>query len=96
MKNVIDQILDENNNELISLKGTNGEIFKFEQVALIPIADDLFTILHPLAKDVLPDDVLVFRIVRKNNEAELVLEENEDLINEIFAEYYSLYSKHKK
>lgn len=96
MKNVIDQILDENNSELISIKGNNGEIFKFEQVALIPIDDDLYTILHPIADDVLSDDVLVFKIVRKNNEAELVLEENEDLINEIFDEYYSLYSKRKK
>lgn len=96
MKNVIEQILDENNNEILEIKGINGEILKFEQVALISIENDLFTILHPIAKDVHPDDVLVFKIKNEGDTAELLLEENEDLIEEVFDEYYSLYNKGKK
>lgn len=97
MKSVIEKILDEKNNDILKIQGNNGEVFNFEQVALISLDEELFVILHPIAKDVLPDDVLVFRILHNDTEAELILEENEDLIEQIFDEYYKLYSmKNKK
>lgn len=97
MKSVIKKILDEKNNDILKIQGNNGEVFNFEQVALISLDEELFAILHPIAKDVLPDDVLVFRILHNDTEAELILEENEDLIEQIFDEYYKLYSmKNKK
>lgn len=95
MKNIIDQILDKNNHDVLQIQGKNKERLEFEQVALINLEEELFTILHPLAKDVLPDDVLVFRIVFTEQEAELVLEENEQMIEACFEEYYRL-SKRKK
>lgn len=96
MKNPIEKILDENNNETIEITGTNGEKFYFEQVALIPIEDTFYTILHPLEKDVLPDDVLVFKLFKEDKEYSLILEENEDIINEIFDEYYALMKNKRK
>lgn len=96
MRNVIEQILDEENTSNIKIPGQNGEMFTFEQVALIHLEDASYTILHPIAKDVLPNDVLVFRIEQTADEASLVLEENEDVIEECFEEYYRLFKKKKK
>lgn len=96
MKNVIEQILDEKNTSPIKITGNTGEVFTFEQVALIHLEDASYTILHPIAKDVLPDDVLVFKIVFQGDEASLELEEDEEVIEECFQEYYTLLKKNKK
>lgn len=96
MKNVIEQILDEKNTSNIKIPGKNGEIFTFEQVALIHLEEASYTILHPIAKDVLPDDVLVYRIVFNQDEASLELEDDEEVIEECFDEYYHLLKKNKK
>ncbi|MDE7106531.1 MAG: hypothetical protein K2O22_05145 [Anaeroplasmataceae bacterium] len=96
MQKIIDQILDEKNVSNIKIPGKNGEIFTFEQVALIHLDEASYTILHPIAKDVLPDDVLVFRIAYENDEASLELEEDEAIIEECFEEYYRLFNKGKK
>lgn len=96
MKNVIEQILDEKNTSNIKIKGKNGETFIFEQVALIHLDEASYTILHPIAKDVLEDDVLVFKIVYQDEEASLELEDDEQVIEECFQEYYHLLEKNKK
>lgn len=96
MKNIIEQILDEKNTSNLKIEGKNGEILTFEQVALIHLEDTSYTILHPIAKDVLPDDVLVFKIVYQGEEASLELEEDEEIIEECFDEYYRLFKKSKK
>ncbi|MDE5715907.1 MAG: hypothetical protein K2I42_07260 [Anaeroplasmataceae bacterium] len=91
MKNIIQKILDENNHEILSIEGQNHEVFQFEQVALINLEEELFSILHPIAEDVLPEDVLVFRIVQSEDIAELILEEDEQIIEECFKVYEQLY-----
>lgn len=96
MKNVIEQILDEKNTNNIKIKGNNGEIFTFEQIALINLEEDMYTILHPIADDVLEDDVLIFKIIYNEDEAHLELEENEQIIEECFNQYYTLLKKIKK
>ncbi|MDE7213662.1 MAG: DUF1292 domain-containing protein [Anaeroplasmataceae bacterium] len=96
MRNVIEQILDEKNTSNVKIPGKNGEIFTFEQVALIHLEEASYAILHPIAKDVQPDDVLVFRIVFNQEEASLELEEDEEVIEECFDEYYRLFKKYKK
>ncbi len=94
MEDIIQKILDENNHDILTIHGQNNEVFQFEQVALIHVADEIFTILHPLAEDVLPDDVLVFRIVQEEDTAELILEEDEQIIEECFKVYHQLYKRH--
>ncbi|MDE7095124.1 MAG: hypothetical protein K2O23_01405 [Anaeroplasmataceae bacterium] len=96
MRSIIEQILDEKNTSNIKIPGKNGEIFTFEQVALIYLEEASYAILHPIAKDVLPDDVLVFKIVVNQEEASLELEQDEDVIQECFDEYYRLLKKNKK
>ena len=96
MKNIIEQILDENNTSNLKIVGENGEVFTFEQVALIHLDFDTYVILHPIAKDVPADDVLVFKIQVSKDDAELVLEEDEAIIEECFDEYYKLLKNKKK
>ncbi|MBD5390862.1 DUF1292 domain-containing protein [bacterium] len=96
MKNVIEQILDEKYTGNIKIPGTNGEVFTFEQIAVIHLDEASYVILHPIAKDVLPDDVLVFQIILQGDEASLELEEDEEVIEECFQEYYALLKKNKK
>jgi len=94
MKNIIDQILDENNHDVLRIPGKNKEVFSFEQIALLEIEDCYYTILHPLAADVGVDDVLVFRIDCSEEEATMVLEEDEEILAECLNQYEQLY-QHK-
>ncbi len=96
MKDVIEQILDENNHDLIEITGIHNEKLQFEQIALLNIEDVYYTILHPLAKDFAADDVLIFRIDICGDEAEMVLEEDEDQIDTCLRYYDELYSEKNK
>lgn len=61
---IIDMILDEENDEPITLYDETGEPFSFEQVAVIPKDGNLYAILKPLQHvDGLSDeDVVIFKI----------------------------------
>lgn len=95
MKNIIEKILDENNHEILHIKGNNNETFSFEQVALLELEDTYYTILHPLSKEFGPDDVMIFRIEFDMDEASLVLEEDEATLEECFIEYERIYQTKK-
>ena len=89
-------LLDEDNDEPITLYDETGEPFSFEQVAIIPKDDNLYAILKPLQHvDSLSDeDVLIFKIfededgeadmemVTDDAEAEAVFEELDLLMEE--------------
>ncbi len=96
MKNIIDKILDENDHDILEWKGQNGETIRFEQIALLELDEIYYTILHPIASDVGADDVFIFRIDIFDGEAELVLEENEEILNECLSQYEELYDKKSK
>ncbi len=63
-RSIIDMLLDEDNDEPITLFDETGEPFSFEQVAVIPKDDNLYAILKPLQHvDGLSDeDVIIFKI----------------------------------
>lgn len=96
MKDVIEQILDENNHDVVEIRGIHNERLQFEQIALLNIEDVYYTILHPIAKDVAADDVLVFRIDIHGDEAEMVLEEDEEMLDMCLRYYDELYSEKNK
>lgn len=93
---IIDMLLDEDNDESITLFDETGEPFSFEQVAVIPKDDILYAILKPLQHvDGLSDeDMLIFKIfetddgeadmemVTDDAEAEAVFEELNSLMEE--------------
>ena len=95
MKNIIEQILDENNHDLINAYDDFGNPIQFEQVAVVSIEEELFVILRENRDDIPVEEVLVFRIVINDTNQELLLEENEEVVEEVFNEYYRLQKKKK-
>lgn len=83
-KTAVEIILDENNEENVTLSyGENEEEVEFEQVAVVELDDDVFAILHPLdvIEGVEEEEVLVFKIDKANKEIELV--EDQEIIDEV-------------
>lgn len=83
-KTAVEIILDENNDENITLSyGDNEEEIEFEQIAVVELDDDIFAILRPL--DVVAgledNDFLVFKIDAKKKTLELV--DDEETIVEV-------------
>ena len=95
MKNIIEQILDENNHDYINTYDDFGNPIQFEQIAVVPIEEELFVILRENSEHVPYDEVLVFRIVMNETNHELLLEENEEVVEEVFNKYYQLQKKKK-
>ncbi len=83
-KTAVEIILDENNEENVTLSyGENEEEVEFEQVAVVELDDDVFAILHPLdaIDGIEEEEVLVFKINKENKTIELV--EDPDIIDEV-------------
>jgi hypothetical protein len=95
MKSIIEKILDENNHDYINTYDDFGNPIQFEQIAVVSVEEELFVILRENSDDVPYDEVLVFRIVMNETNQELLLEENEEVIEEVFNKYYQLQKKKK-
>ena len=83
-KTAVEIILDENNEENVTLSyGENEEEVEFEQVAVVELDDDVFAILHPLdaIDGIEEEEVLVFKINKENKTIELV--GDPDIIDEV-------------
>ena len=89
MKNPIEQLLDENNDENIVLYFDEGPM-EFEQIALIELDTGLYTLLHPveLSEDVDEDTAIVFQIFEDRGTLEAV--QDEDVVDAVFDAYYIL------
>lgn len=92
----LSKILDEKNKEIIKISDIDGNVVKFEQIALINYEDELYTILHPIENDVDEDEVMVFKIVLDDGDGELIFVNDESLCNVIFDEYYKMLKKKTK
>jgi len=94
--NAVDQILDEDYIDNIFLyDDENDKDVEFEQVALIPIDDDVYVILKPVTpvEGMGENEALAFRIdfaPTEDDDDVLVVIEDDDLINKVFEEYYEL------
>jgi len=95
-KNPFEMLLDENNNENIIFKDADGNPMEFEQIALIPIGDEKYTILHPVNMGYGDDEVIAYSINVDDNNYELLEVEDDDLLEEIYQEYLKLYKKKNK
>ena len=95
MKSIIEKILDENNHDYINTYDDFGNPIQFEQIAVVSVEEELFVILRENSDDVPYDEVLVFRIVMNETNQELLLEENEEVVEEVFEKYYQLQKKKK-
>ena len=94
VKNPIDCLFDEDNNDAIILFNEKGEEIAFEQIALIPKNNKTYVILKPIQpmEGVGEDEGLVFSIETSNEDGQeyLVLVTNEGVINEVFDVYDKL------
>ena len=62
---VIEKILDEENDDPITMYDEEGNCFKFEQVAVIPYESELYAILYPLdqVEGLEEAEVLIFHLM---------------------------------
>lgn len=96
---LLDILLDEDNEDPITLYDENSKPIKFDQVAIIPLDDRLFAILKPLdeIKGVADDEAIVFSVnENENGETTLIVETDEPLAIRVFDEYYKLLDKQEK
>lgn len=90
---LMDILLDENNSDTIIIGADDGEDYSFEQVAVIPMDDEMYVILKPLDEidGVSDDEAFVFKIVSdKYGKAQLVIINDDDIGDRVFNEYYRL------
>ena len=95
---ILDILLDEDNEDPVTLYNEQGKAIKFDQVAIIPLEERLFAILKPIDEipGVADDEALVFAInENENGETTLVVETDEPLAMRVFDEYYKLLDEQK-
>ena len=88
----VDALLDEENDENIILYNEENQPVEFLQIAIVVLDGVLYPILKPAAPmdGVAEDEALVFTIREIDGEDCLVIEENEAIIDAVFADYYRL------
>ena len=93
---LIEKLLDENNSDDIVLYDENDNEVKFEQIALIPLDEDLYVILRPIneIEGIEDDEALVFVI--NEDEEEIDVCDDMDIVNKVFEEYYKLLDEEEK
>ena len=96
-KNILDQILDENNCDNIILYNENGEEVEFEQIAIIPLNDEIYLILKPVItfEGMSEEEGLVFVIEEYDNDTKFHLCVDDDIIDQVFEIYNSLCSNNQ-
>ena len=92
--NPIDCLFDEDNTDPIVMYNEKGEKVEFEQIALIPIEEDIYAILKPTEEmeGIGEDEALVFEIVEPEDEEE---EEYLNLVSDltIIDKVFDIYNK---
>jgi len=95
-KSVFDKLLDPNDESNIILYDEKEEEVEFEQIAIIPVKEEVYAILKPVKKlDGLEDDqALVFSLEETEEGEELLnVVEDDDIIDIVFDEYDKLFDE---
>ncbi len=93
---LLDILLDEDNEDPITLYDDNDKAIRFDQVAIIPLNDKLYAILKPIdeLEGVADDEAIVFYVNEQaNGDATLEVETDEPTAILVFDEYYKLLDK---
>lgn len=95
--NILDVLLDEDNEDPITLYDQDDKAIRFDQVAIIPLGegDDrkLYAILKPIdeMEGVADDEAIVFKVIEDEaGDAVLEIETDEPVAIRVFDEYYKL------
>ncbi|MBE5745832.1 MAG: DUF1292 domain-containing protein [Clostridiales bacterium] len=92
-KSVFEQLLDPKDSSNIVIYDEANKPVEFEQIALIPVKENVYVILKPVKKmeGVGEDEGLVFELEEdEEGEENLILVDDEDIIDLVFAEYDKL------
>ena len=91
-KSVFEILTDENDTENIVLANEEGEEVEFEQIATIPLGDNVYCILRPINMDgIAEDEAFVFELKESDNDAEnLQVVTDDETCAKVFDEYYRL------
>lgn len=90
-KSLLEILTDENDVENFVLQGEDGTETEFEQIATIPLENEVYCILRPLNApecSLEEDEALVFKL--EEDDASLSVVEDEGLAQLVFDEYYKL------
>ncbi len=93
---ILDILLDEDNEDPITLYDENDKAIRFDQVAIIPLEEKLYAILKPIdeMENVADDEAIVFVVNEdENGESILEIETDEPTAIKVFDEYYKLLDK---
>ena len=91
--NLLDVLLDEDNDDPITVYDENDKPVRFDQIAIIPFKEKLYAILKPIdeMEGVEDDEVIVFLIEEtEDGDAELVIETDEPTAMKVYDEYLKL------
>ncbi len=96
--NILDILLDEDNEDPITLYNEEDKEVKFDQVAIIPLNEKLYTILKPIdeIEGVADDEAIVFYVNEEGEDVALEVEQDEQTAMRVFDEYYNLLDKEGK
>lgn len=96
---VLDILLDPDNTDpIILIDEKNNKRITFEQVAIVPYNDKIYTVLKPVDKieNVADDEAIVFYVDETVKPSVLRVEEDEQTAIKIFDEYYNLIEEANK
>lgn len=73
-ESIVEKLFDEDNDDIIELKQEDGNVLKFEQIAVVIYEGKYYAILHPL--ELKADEVVIFRLVEDDEDSlDLVIDE---------------------
>lgn len=92
-EDIFDLLLDENNDQPITLYDEENKAVKFEQVAIIPENEKIYAILKPIddLDGVADDEAIVFLVdFDEDGNSMLIIEQDEKTAINVFDKYYQL------
>ena len=92
-ESILDMLFDEENSENITLYDENDNPMEFEQIAVIPLKEQMYVLLLPLDPAAIglgEDEAVVFAVTEADGEANLAVVQDDETIDAVFAEYYRL------
>lgn len=97
-KTIFEKLFDENDDSNIILYDEEEKAVEFEQIAIIPVKEDVYAILKPVKpmEGMDEDTGLVFLLEESEDGEEFLnVVEDEDIIDVVFAEYEKLLNEDK-
>ena len=92
-------LMEENNDDIVTLISANGEQVDFLEIAGIAYKGNFYTILQPikLLDGMDEDEALVFKVSRgQDGEDKFEIELDDEIIDAVFREYNILYEEAQK